>query len=169
MEHKILNRYPIGNPRRKWTQDNFVLSQFKAYGNNMRRHIKACADVGFDTVELGWASDEQADAAVQLCEQFINKACRKTCRQTLQQNDKDCSAEMDGQKRSGIARDQNRYTENKAQPCACHRTKDRRTDDDRNQNKGCGKRTETDKLSKKLKNNDDRRQQGQIYQTASLI
>ena len=70
MEHKILNRYPIGNPRRKWTQDNFVLSQFKAHGNNMRRHVKACADVGFDTVELGWASDEQADAAVQLCEQF---------------------------------------------------------------------------------------------------
>lgn len=70
MEHKILNRYPLGNPRRKWTQDNFVLSQFKAYGNNMRKCVKACADVGFDTVELGWASDEQADAAVQLCEQF---------------------------------------------------------------------------------------------------
>ena len=70
MEHKILNRYPIGNPRRKWTQDNFVLSQFKAHGNDMRKHIKACTDVGFDTVELGWASNEQADAAVQLCEQF---------------------------------------------------------------------------------------------------
>lgn len=70
MEHKILNRYPIGNPRRKWRQDNFVLSQFKAQGNDMRKHIKACFDVGFDTVELGWASDEQADAAVQLCEQF---------------------------------------------------------------------------------------------------
>ena len=70
MEHKILNRYPIGNPRRKWTQDNFVLSQFKAHGNDMRKCIKACADVGFDTVELGWASNDQADAAVQLCEQF---------------------------------------------------------------------------------------------------
>ena len=70
MEHKILNRYPIGNPRRKWTQDRFILSQFKAHGNDMRKHVKACADVGFDTVELGWASDAQADAAVQLCEQF---------------------------------------------------------------------------------------------------
>ena len=70
MEHRILNRYPIGNPRRKWRQERFILSQFKAYGNNMRKHIKACADVGFDTVELGWASDERADAAVQLCEQF---------------------------------------------------------------------------------------------------
>ena len=70
MKQIILNRYPIGNPRRKWTQDHFILSQFKAHGNNMRKHVKACADVGFDTVELGWASDEQADAAVQLCEQF---------------------------------------------------------------------------------------------------
>ena len=70
MEHKILNRYPLGNPRRKWRQDCFVLSQFKAQGNHMRKVVKACADVGFDTVELGWASDEQADAAVQLCEQF---------------------------------------------------------------------------------------------------
>ena len=70
MEHKILNRYPLKNPRRKWKQDNFVLSQFKAHGNNMRRCVKACADVGFDTVELGWASNEQADAAIQLCEQF---------------------------------------------------------------------------------------------------
>ncbi len=70
MEHKILSRYPLGNPRRKWRQDNFVLSQFKAQGNDMRKHVKACADVGFDTVELGWASDEQADAAVQLCQQF---------------------------------------------------------------------------------------------------
>ena len=70
MEHKILNRYPLGNPRRKWKQDNFVLSQFKAHGNDMQKHIKACADVGFDTVELGWASDEKAEAAVELCEQF---------------------------------------------------------------------------------------------------
>lgn len=70
MERRILNRYPLGNPRRKWTQDHFVLSQFKAHGRNMRKHVKACADVGFDTVEIGWASDEQAEAAVQLCEQF---------------------------------------------------------------------------------------------------
>lgn len=70
MEHKILKRYPLGNPRRTWKQENFVLSQFKAQGKDMRKHVKACADVGFDTVELGWASDEQAEAAVRLCEQF---------------------------------------------------------------------------------------------------
>ena len=52
MEHKILNRYPIGNPRRKWTQDHFVLSQFKAHGNDMRKHIKACADVGLTPLSL---------------------------------------------------------------------------------------------------------------------
>ena len=70
MKHKILNRYPIGNPRRKWRQEQFVLSQFKAHGNDMYKHVKACADVGFDTVELGWASDERAEIAVELCEQF---------------------------------------------------------------------------------------------------
>ena len=26
MQHKLLARYPIGNPRRVWRQDNFVLS-----------------------------------------------------------------------------------------------------------------------------------------------
>lgn len=70
MEHRILNRYPLGNPRRKWKQEDFVLSQFKGYGNDLYKHAKTCADVGFDTVELCWASDEQAEAAVDVCEQF---------------------------------------------------------------------------------------------------
>ena len=51
MEHKILLRYPLGNPTRVWKQDNFVLSQFEAFGNNMRKTVKAMADVAFDTVE----------------------------------------------------------------------------------------------------------------------
>ena len=36
MEHKILARYPIGNPRRTWRQDNFILSTFQCKGENMR-------------------------------------------------------------------------------------------------------------------------------------
>ena len=28
MEHRILARYPLGNPRRSWKQDNFILSNF---------------------------------------------------------------------------------------------------------------------------------------------
>ena len=60
--HKIFARYPLSNPTRKWKQDNFVLSQFEAFGNNMRKTVKAMADVGFDMVEIGWATPEQAEA-----------------------------------------------------------------------------------------------------------
>ena len=59
MEHRILPRYPIGNPRRIWRQDNFVLSTFSARGRNMRSVIENCADAGFNLLEMGWASHEQ--------------------------------------------------------------------------------------------------------------
>ncbi len=70
MQHKILSRYPIGNPKRVWKQKDFILSQFKAYGNDMRKTVKAMADVGFDTVEIGWATHEQGEAATALCQEF---------------------------------------------------------------------------------------------------
>ena len=70
MQHKILSRYPIGNPARVWKQKDFILSQFKAYGNDMRKTVKAMADVGFDTVEIGWATHEQGEAATPLCQEF---------------------------------------------------------------------------------------------------
>ena len=53
MEHKILPRYPLGNPRRMWRQDNFVLSTFSAKGENMRGILQVCADAGFTMVEIG--------------------------------------------------------------------------------------------------------------------
>ena len=70
MEHKILARYPIGNPHRIWKQDNFILSNFSAKGKDMRKVIRNCADAGFNMLELGWASPEQAAEAVVLCEQL---------------------------------------------------------------------------------------------------
>lgn len=70
MEHKILARYPIGNPHRIWKQDNFILSNFSAKGDNMRKVIRNCAEAGFNLLELGWASPEQAAEAVVLCEQL---------------------------------------------------------------------------------------------------
>ena len=36
METKIIYRYPLGNPRRKYRQDNLVISTFKAYTGNIR-------------------------------------------------------------------------------------------------------------------------------------
>lgn len=70
MEHRILKRYPLGNPHRIWQQDNFILSNFSAKGDNMRKVIRNCADAGFNLLELGWASQEQAAEAVVLCEQL---------------------------------------------------------------------------------------------------
>ena len=70
MEKKILARYPIGNPRRLWLQDNFILSNFSAKGKDMRKVIRNCADAGFNMLELGWASPEQAADAVVYCEQL---------------------------------------------------------------------------------------------------
>ena len=68
MEHKILSRYPLGNPHRIWRQDNFILSTFSAKGENMRGLLETCADAGFNLVEIGWASHEQAEEALRLCE-----------------------------------------------------------------------------------------------------
>ena len=70
MEKKIFARYPLGNPRRKWKQDNFILSNFSAKGDDMRKVIRNCADAGFNMLELGWASPEQAADAVVYCEQL---------------------------------------------------------------------------------------------------
>lgn len=69
MEHKIYARYPLGNTRRAWKQDNFILSNFSARASDMRKCIRNCKDAGFNTVEIGWATHEQADEAVIYCEQ----------------------------------------------------------------------------------------------------
>ncbi len=70
MTHKMINRYPLGNPHRVWQQDNFVLSTFSARGTNMRDTLENCADAGFNMVELGWATHEQAEEALRLCEEL---------------------------------------------------------------------------------------------------
>ncbi len=70
MENKILKRYPLGNPHRIWKQDNYILSNFSAKGDDMRKVIRNCAEAGFNLLELGWASPEQAEQAVIYCEQL---------------------------------------------------------------------------------------------------
>ena len=66
--HKTLPRYPIGNPHRVWRQDNFILSTFSARGDCMRDVIENCAEAGFNLLEMGWATHEQAEEALRLCE-----------------------------------------------------------------------------------------------------
>ena len=69
MEHRIYPRYPLGNSTRAWRQDNFILSNFSARASNMRKCLRNCKDAGFNTVEIGWATHEQAEQAVIYCEQ----------------------------------------------------------------------------------------------------
>ena len=78
---KLLARYPLGNPRRLWRQDNFVFSTFSpglmSLDNDnerdtaiMRRSVKTCVEAGFNLLELGWASPERGKAAVRMSEQL---------------------------------------------------------------------------------------------------
>lgn len=81
MKKQLLARYPLGNPRRLWRQDNFTLSTFspgilslkndnEADSEKMRRSVKTCVDAGFNLLELGWASAERGKMAVRMCEQL---------------------------------------------------------------------------------------------------
>jgi hypothetical protein len=70
MEHKIYARYPLGNPKRKWKQKSFLLSQFSAKAQDMRKALQTCKDAGFNLCEIAWASHEQAEEAARLCDEI---------------------------------------------------------------------------------------------------
>ncbi len=70
MEHKILPRYPLGNPHRLWKQDNLVLSTFSVRAGNIRNAMETCKAAGFNMVELGWVDHEQAEEALRLAEEL---------------------------------------------------------------------------------------------------
>ena len=78
---KMLARYPIGNPRRKWKQDNFTLSLFEPGPMGLerggpvdcekaRRGMQTAKDAGFKSVDLCWASPEIAMEMVRTAEQI---------------------------------------------------------------------------------------------------
>ena len=81
MEHKLFARYPIGNPRRKWKQDNFLLrlSSPAARGlspqseltlRKTRRAVKTAIDAGFDLLGCGWAESNLAMEIVRTAERY---------------------------------------------------------------------------------------------------
>lgn len=78
---KMLARYPIGNPRRKWKQDNFVLSVTNAapmgleYESEIdldkaRRGMKTAKEALFNVVEFLWTSPKMAMELVRSAEQL---------------------------------------------------------------------------------------------------
>ena len=84
MQHKLLARYPVANPRRKWKQDNFVLSianpgpmgldisdEFTL--RKTRRAVKTCTDAGFNLLECLWASQAVSKEIVRAAESVGNR------------------------------------------------------------------------------------------------
>ena len=54
MEKKIIKRQPLGNPRRLYRQDRFIISTFNADCPAVRGGIRADKDVNLNMVERGW-------------------------------------------------------------------------------------------------------------------
>lgn len=69
METKIIYRHPLGNPRRKYRQDNLVISTFKAYTGNIRLGIEHCKEMGFNMVEFGWVPPAESLKCLTACEE----------------------------------------------------------------------------------------------------
>ncbi len=72
METKIIYRRPLGNPARKWKQDNFVISTFKANARdaaNPRVSIQEAKNLGFNLVEFGWTDPKDSYKCIVACEE----------------------------------------------------------------------------------------------------
>jgi len=69
MKTRIIYRYPLGNPRRKYRQDNLVISTFKAYTGNIRLGIEHCKEMGFNMVEFAWVPPEESRKCMVACEE----------------------------------------------------------------------------------------------------
>ncbi len=80
MEHRIYERYPLGNKRFQWKQKDFVLSTFSGVpmGNNGEgkveevadKYVKYLKEAGFNLMETGWVNHEYVWAAVEACEKY---------------------------------------------------------------------------------------------------
>lgn len=92
MRHQLLARYPIGNPRRKWKQDNFILSIANpgpmglAYEDDftarkVRRAVKTCTDAGFNLLECLWASPRVGQEIVRAAETYGNRVVFQNLKQ----------------------------------------------------------------------------------------
>ena len=81
MRHQLLARYPLGNPRRVWRQDNFIASianpgpigldyRDELSAQKTRRAVKTCMDIGFNVLDTCWASPEMGMEIVRTAERL---------------------------------------------------------------------------------------------------
>ena len=67
METKKIFRKPLGNPRRKWRQDHFVLSTFNGLTDDLEKGLKNAKELGFTMIETGWGRTAETDRACLIC------------------------------------------------------------------------------------------------------
>lgn len=68
MKTRIIPRYPVGNPNRKYRQDRFILSTFRGDTDDMRRGISEVKELGFNLVEFAWVNPERSLECMNMCE-----------------------------------------------------------------------------------------------------
>ena len=77
MKHIKLARHPIGNPRRVWKQDNFLLCVSNPAPLKMKddvalkkaaNSVRTCAQAGFNIMECLWATPEVGKEIVRAAE-----------------------------------------------------------------------------------------------------
>lgn len=69
MKTKFIPRHPLGNRKRKYRQDRFIISTFRADTDNLRRGIPAAKELGFNMVEFGWVNPERSLECIVACEE----------------------------------------------------------------------------------------------------
>lgn len=83
MEHKLLARHPIGNPRRVWKQDNLILNlpspapmstallpKSETTMKKTRRAVKTAIDAGFNMMGCLWADPATVEEIVRTAERY---------------------------------------------------------------------------------------------------
>ena len=69
METRVLSRLPIGNPRRAWRQDRFILSTFRGVTGDIRTGFNTLKDAHFNLLEFGWVPSDKTDDAIAIAEE----------------------------------------------------------------------------------------------------
>ena len=83
MKHQLLARRPVGNPRRAWRQDNFLISVASAGPMSIaleeksehtyrktRKSVKTCVDAGFNLIGCLWADSKMSMEIVRAAERY---------------------------------------------------------------------------------------------------
>ena len=84
MDHKILARYPIGNPRRVWRQEEFTTCLIGTMPIGLKyrdecskqktaRGVQTALDMGFDLIDTCWASPEMGRVVLETADRLGGK------------------------------------------------------------------------------------------------